>query len=303
MQVGFKTGPKTWDEGKKIILEDRPGLCEVWFRIDKSSEYEDMVAFLRRHEVQIGLHHWGLAAKKYKTNLATNNEEIRQETLAQIKETIDIAADIEGVYVNAHPGAAQVEKVDLDAGRQEPVAGEQTDPEESAALFLAAAEELQVYANEKNVLFTLETMIAKEKYVEGDQTRLFDPQPVPLAVMGTLGSRNNWLANDISHTLASLGAWEADAARCWELFMAFTRHAAPFTRLLHINTLMLPFNGTDSHDGIMRDDFVNGVFPNRQQLIEALTLFRSRPDVFVIPEPHSHMQDNWRALQDLVKSI
>ncbi len=303
MQVGFKTGPKTWDEGKKIVLDDRPGLCEVWFRIDKAGDYEDMLAFLGQHEVNVGLHHWGLAAGKYKTNLATSNADIRQETIQQIKDTIDVAAQIGGVYVNAHPGAAQVEELDLEAGTQKPVAGEVTDPEESGALFLTAAEELEGYAKEKNMVLTLETLPAREQYTLHDRTRIFDPQSVPLAVMGKLGVQGNWLANDLTHTLAALGVWETDEVRRWELFMSFTAATAPFTRLIHANTLVPPYNGTDSHDGVTPEDFARGVAPSRNQFIEIFKLFAGRDDVFVIPEPHSNMQGNFRALQELVKSI
>jgi hypothetical protein len=303
MQVGFKTGPRTWDEGKRIVTEDGARLCELWFRIDQASDYDDMLAWLQKHEVHTGLHHWGLAAKKYKTNLATKNEEIRLETMQQVRDTIDVCADIKGAYVNVHPGAAQVEELNLNDGTQKPVAGEQTDFEESGALFLSAAEELQAYATEKKVVLTLETLPGREKYNQDDRSRLYDPQSVPLAVLGKLGAQGNWLANDITHTLASLSVWESDDAARWELFMQFTRQAAPFTRLLHMNTLMPPHDGSDSHDGVTEEDFSRGVVPTKAQIKEALSLFSDRDDVFLIPEPHRNMQSNFRALQALVESI
>lgn len=303
MQVGFKTGPKTWAEGKRIVEQDSPRLCEVWFRIDKVSEYDEMLSWLQKHDVQIGLHHWGLVAGRYKTNLATSNEDIRQETIQQIKDTIDVSTQIDGAYVNAHPGAALVEEIDLEHGTQRPVVEETTDLEESGALFLSAARELEMYASERKVLLTLETIPAREMYQFHDRRRSYDPQPVPLAVMRKLGAQQNWLANDITHTLATICTWESNELRRWDDCMKFTRQAQLFTRLLHVNTLMPPYNGTDSHDGITPADFAKGVVPRREQIQDILKLFKDRDDVFIIPEPKDMMQDNYRALQALVQSI
>lgn len=303
MQVGFKTGPKTWDEGKRIVEEDGARLCELWFRIDRAAEYDDTLAWLEKHGVRVGLHHWGMVQEKYKTNLATNNDEIRQTTIQQIKDTIDVAADIGGVYVNAHPGAAHLEIKNMTTGEAEPVGEGVTDSEESGALFLQAAEELQIYAKEKGVLLTLETLPGREAFRERDRTRLYDPQNVPLAVMGKLGVQGNFLANDITHTLAALAAWGKDEAQLEALLLQFTRQAAPFTRLLHVNTLQLPHDGADSHDGVTEADFARNVMPKKELLLQLLSVFAERDDVFLIPEPHSNMQNNYRALQELVKSI
>jgi hypothetical protein len=45
MQIGFKTGPRTWEEGKKIVEEEGARLAELWFRVDRASEYDDMLAW------------------------------------------------------------------------------------------------------------------------------------------------------------------------------------------------------------------------------------------------------------------
>ena len=303
MNVGFKTGPKNWEEGMRIVTEHGARLCEMWFRIDRAAAYDDRLSWLKKHEVRTGLHHWGVAAGKYKTNLATNNTDIRQETIQQIKDTIDVGAKIDCAYVNAHPGAAQVEKLDLVGETQEPVAGEITDPEESAALFLSAAEGLQAYAVKKGVLLTLETLPAREQYALGDRSRLYNPCNVPLAVMGKLGAQGNFLANDTTHTLAAVSVQASNQENLWQTFMQFARAAAPFTHLLHINTLLLPHDGSDSHDGVTADDFAKNVAPTREQILEFLRVFAGREDVFVIPEPRNHMKENYLALQALVNSL
>lgn len=303
MHVGFKTGPRTWEEGKKIIADDKPDFCEVWFRIDKAREYDAMLDHLQSHNVRIGLHHWGLAAGQYKTNLATNRKMVRQESMAQIKDTIDVSARIGGVYVNVHPGAAQLEMIDLYAGRQAPVEGAVTAAEESSSLFWQAAEELQRYAERKKILLTFESLPGREPYFFYDRSRSYDAGSISLAVLGELGAKGAWLANDITHTLAMLSVVETEEIGRWNMFMAFTEGAAPFTRLLHANTMTAPYNGTDSHDGLTDQDFANGVRPTREQMRSVLRLFKDRADVWVIPEPRSKMQSNWRALRALVESI
>jgi hypothetical protein len=285
------------------VEEDGARLCEMWFRIDRAAEYDDMLSWLGQRGVRVGLHHWGLAQGNYKTNLATNNEEIRQESIQQIKDTINVGASIKCAYVNAHPGAAQLEISNMETGDAEPAAGAITDPEESGALFLLAAGELQSYAQEKGVLLTLETLPGRETYQAHNRSRLYDPQNVPLAVMSKLGAQGNWLANDITHTLAALSAWETDEAQLEQQLLAFTRAVEPFTRLLHVNTLRLPHDGADSHDGITEIDFLRPVSPDKAKIMELLSIFKERGDVFVIPEPRTNMQNNWRALQELVKSI
>ncbi|MBI3251620.1 MAG: hypothetical protein HYZ62_01780, partial [Candidatus Andersenbacteria bacterium] len=95
MHIGFKTGPLTWAEGKRIVLEEGAAFCEVWFRIDKANEYTQMLTWLTAQSVSVGLHHWGLVDGKYKTNIASKNRTIRQKTIQQIKDTIDIGARME----------------------------------------------------------------------------------------------------------------------------------------------------------------------------------------------------------------
>src|SRR3989344_882128 len=110
MHIGFKTGPRTWEEGKRIVIEEGAKLCEVWFRIDKASDYTEMLDWLTAQGVSVGLHHWGLVDGRYKTNIASKNTNIRQKTLQQIKDTIDIGARIECAYVNMHCGAQAIEE-------------------------------------------------------------------------------------------------------------------------------------------------------------------------------------------------
>lgn len=303
MIVGFKTGPKNWAEGQAIVSELGARFCEVWFRIDKAAAYSDMLDWLQQQKVQVGLHHWGMTRDGYKTNLATNDEGVRQESIAQVKHTIDIGTRIKCAYVNVHPGAQLLETVDLETQTQKPVEIVVTDQTEAIQHLLAAAKELQAYAFERGVLLTIETMPAAEGYDVHRRDRSYFPGNIPLEAFGRLVTQGNYIANDITHTAAALTRQTTDAGQLWHSLVQFTRDIAPATRLLHVNTLLPPHDGRDSHDGILNEDFAKGVFPSLEQWQQLLRIFRDRDDLYVIPEPNAAMRANYVALQELVSHI
>lgn len=302
MQVGFKTGPKTWEEGKVIAQEDGVKLCEVWFRVDKADDYADMFAWLKKEHVAFGLHHWGLVNGKLKTNLATHHAFVRDETIRQIRQTIDIAAQYGCVYVNAHPGSQSLEEIDFATRAQTLRSDARTSADDSARLLLDAVQQLQLYAQTKGVLLTIETLPPSEQVVFDAPLRdqFYRPGNVDLTTMRRLASAGMWIANDISHTTACVAVETGTSeAVMWQGAVQFTQDVAPQTRLLHINTTVPPHNGTDSHNGLLPEDFAQGAFPRAEQLQALLHIFRDRDDVFVIPEPHHNMRENTQALMAL----
>lgn len=299
MVIGFKTGPKNWAEGKRIVLEEGARMCEVWFRIDRASEYEDMFAWLARQKVAVGLHHWGLVDGIYKTNIISPSPDIRRQTVQQIKDVLDVAARRGDVYVNAHCGAAVTEKIAFNPVHQEPAPGDRLEPEEQLRFFLQATDELFAYAKERGVLLTIETLVGREPSGEDNREEYYDSGNTHYSALVTMGQRGGFIANDIAHTASQIMMEESDPARVWQKLFEFTKVAAPYTRLLHINTITPPFNGTDSHDGILPEDFALGGFPSLEQLRLFLAVFRRRDDVFVVPEPRDKMRENHLELKRL----
>lgn len=302
MLAGFKTGPNNWEEGKKIVTEEGASMCEVWYRVDRADEYTEMLSWLSDHDVQVGLHHWGVIDGKYKTNLATSYEPVWRATIEQMKQTIDSAAAVGAAYVNVHPGAASVEVINLDTKEQHMIDDHKTSPEESAALFLEHAKEVHEYASSKDVLLTVETLLGVEMETVGVREPTYDPSIVSLETMKAFSEQGGYVANDITHTMAFLHA-KLQREDVWSELMEFSLAVAPQTRLLHINTVVPPFNGTDSHNGVLDDDWEAGAIPSKDQLLEFLRIFAGRDDVFVVPEPEKDMTGNYRALHDLVNSI
>ncbi len=299
MHIGFKTGPGNWETARRIVIEDAPPFCELWFNILKAEEYQEMIDWLVRHQVKIGLHHWGLCRDSIKTNLATAVADIRAESIRQVKATIDIGAQINCVYVNAHPGAGYLEKMDFDTRTQSRLSVQATSPSRAFFLLLEAARELHNYARDRGVVLTLETLPGMENEYYELRQNVYDPANTSLETMEQLAAAGSYIANDLTHTSAFIHRTSTEPDKVFEMLRAFTRRVQARIRLLHVNTIAPPFNGTDSHHGLLPEDFAQGVFPTREQIATLLTLFKDRDDVYCIPEPHEKMQENFHVLRDL----
>lgn len=301
MTLGFKTGPLNWEVAKKIVGEDGATMCEIWFRIDRADEYSDMIAWLTQHGVRIGLHHWGVALGEYKTNLMTNHEKVRQATIAQIKQTIDIGSEINCAYVNIHPGARCLEKIDLTNQSQALVPDSTTRENDARRLLIEAARELTAYAASKKVLLTIETLPGAENHDFIKNEGWYDPGNASLSDMESLVSSNLPMANDITHTASAIARVNPEPESMWQKLIDFTNGTKQQTKLIHLNTMTPPFNGTDTHNGLLAEDWEVGAWPSRDQIIQLLSLFKHRDDVYVVPEPKAKAQENYRALKELAR--
>ena len=107
------------------------------------------------------------------------------------------------------------------------------------------------------------------------------------------------ITNDFCHTFAD--EFDKPVEQLWQALWEKTRTLAPQTRLLHINTTIPPYNGTDTHNGITAADFqLPGVFPTKEKLIQLLQLFNHRHDVWAINEPSTDHAGNYFSLKNLL---
>ncbi|MEO6077966.1 MAG: TIM barrel protein [Candidatus Andersenbacteria bacterium] len=303
MILGIKTGPKNFEEGQATVTDAGARMAEIWFDVTKAFEYNDMLEWLTKHNVAIGLHHWGIVDKNLKTNLATQDEAVREETMRQIKQTIDIGASIGCAYVNAHPGAEALETIDFTNWKQT-MLEDKTTPEDIARnLFLQAAQELTAYAQSKQVLLTLESITARESAINHDRFDIYDSGNMSLDALEEATKNGAWFANDISHTGTHLLVEHENKSKAWEELINFSTRLAPRTRLIHMNIITPPYNGTDSHDGITDADFSQDTFPDKQGVIAFLQLFKNRGDVYVVNEPKGGVMGNFKALQKLAEGL
>jgi hypothetical protein len=133
---------------------------------------------------------------------------------------------------------------------------------------------------------------------------MYRPGNMSLELMKKLVKEGITIANDFIHTaMAPDYKWPVSREEMWRVLFDFTEETAESTDLLHVNTLLPPYNGTDSHDGITDGDFKRRVFPNRDQLKRLLSLFKDRDDVYLIPEPKENMRENHLALKKILSEL
>ncbi len=301
MTVGFKTGPRNWAEGQRIVTEFGARMCEVWCRADQTEQYTEPLAWFHKRRVTIGLHFWGLCAGNVLPNVATNHADVRTESIQQVKRTVDFAQRTGCVYVNIHPGAQYLENIIFEPLTFSLLDSAATPRATAERLMAEAAHELHEYAAARGVALTIETItrFMKRRPLTADRHDLYDPGTMPLPFFQQLAQHGMHIANDITHTAAALPLTNPARDELWQGVWDFTQSVAQQTRLLHVNTLTPPYNGTDSHDGVTASDWRRGVFPNRSQMITLLALFAGRPEVFAVPEPWRDMAGNFQALLGL----
>ncbi|MCH7951922.1 TIM barrel protein [Patescibacteria group bacterium] len=302
MIPGIKVGPRTW---KTILKDYHPQVCEVWFRIDWVDRYKAMFAFLRREKIPTGLHFWGILPGGIAPNFAFSDREIRDPSVELAKRTIDVASAHEFRYVNIHPGSYRLTRIDFDRECMRPVSGRETTSQEGNAVLFENTSLLHEYAQKRGVLFLVETIPAKEPMhwrdlVKG-RLRTQDMRNVPVSVVEDLAAKGFFVCNDFMHT--AMDVISDDRTYLFDQLFNTSKRLTRQTRLIHVNTMPPPFNGTDGHLGILKKDFAEDVFPSREQLKSLLSLFVDRDDVWAIPEPFSNHAENTKALEVMLEEI
>ncbi len=306
MKVGFKTGPKSWDEGKTIITRHGAKYVELWYRYDWADRYQDFFDFFAAQGVQSGFHYWGVVEGNILPSFCYDEPNQYRQGIESVKSAIDVASSIGAYYVNAHPGSRVLTKLNNDFNQLSLVPSPITPEDRALDLLQEATQELSAYAESRGVHFLIETIPARDSSSWDDlgQSRLktIETHHASMPMLKRLAQEGRLIANDFGHSAASHP--NQDRAIMYADLLAATQALAPQTKLLHINTVLPPFNGTDSHDGILAEDWEAGVFPNEDQLLELLSQFKERPDVWAIPEPKQEkMLDNYLALTAYAEAL
>ncbi len=303
--VGFKTGPKTWDEGRRLVLEEGARFAEVWYRYDRPEDYQTAFQFFRDRGVGFGLHYWGTVGDGILPSFCHPEPKQYQAGLGSVKQAIDVAAEAGAVYVNIHPGTRALTRIGPHFRGVTLVNESVTPVAEAFKLLSAATKQLHDYASDRKVVFLVETVPACDWGPVTDdeaQRPILKTYHASVPMIEALAEQGFEVANDFGHTAAALPS--TDRAKLWDWLLDKTERLAPRTRLLHINTLSEPFSGTDTHDGILAEDWAHSVFPNEEQFLQLLAIFKNRQDVWLIPEPKDGlMRANYLALQKYCRAL
>lgn len=306
MKVGFKTGPKSWQEGQQIITEHGAKYVELWYRYDWEDRYQDFFDFFAQQGVACGLHYWGVVDGNILPSFCYDEPNQYRQGIESVKVAIDAASRAGAYYVNAHPGSRVLTKLNDDFNQLSIIDGPITSEERGLQLLLEAAQELSAYAQSRGVHFLIETIPARDSSSWSDLGELrkepIETHHASMSMIESIAERGILIANDFGHSAASQP--NENRITMYHDLLAATQTLAPQTKLLHVNTVLPPFNGIDTHDGILVDDWAAGVFPNEVQFKELLQQFTRRPDVWAIPEPkEDKMLANYLALIDYVHEL
>lgn len=304
LHPGLKVGPTDW---RNRLEASGAQYCEVWYHAQEPKKYEKLFKYLQKHQIATGLHFWGTIDEKWEPNIAYPGPTL-EKTLSLIKTTIDVANAHHFHYINIHCGNRKLINVDL--VKQHFVPDEKS-PEipldQAESIQRQSLNQLNVYAQKQKVLFLVETVPAnvptRSFHTPNARLQAVDQYTLPVATLIRRAQLDGiHITNDFCHTFADEfdkpldGLWQA----LWKKSVAL----APSTKLIHINTIIPPYNGTDTHNGITQTDFkLPGVFPDKEKLKQLLKLFKARNDVWAIGEPSTDHVGNYQALTQLISKL
>ncbi len=297
-------GPEDWLSRYK---QTQAAYCEVWYNVLEPRRYREVFSYIQAKSIHTGLHFWGTIAGKWEPNIA--HPKYLEKTLNLIKLSIDEAAKHQFSYVNIHCGNRKLIKIDLQTQLFLPDDESDELPLEQAETFQQQSLlELTSYATNKGILLLVETIpanTATQGVTNNTTARLQVTSQYSLPVASIIRRAEQdsiFITNDFCHTFAD--EFDKPLETLWQALWSKTTALEPFTKLLHINTVIPPHNGTDSHHGITTADFkLPGIFPTRDQYIELLKFFKTRDDVWAINEPSDNHVENYRALVKLISEL
>lgn len=300
MQAGIKIGLRDCQER---ISQTHASVCEVYFRIDQKDRYDELFSMLKARKISAGLHFWGFLKNDILYNLAYPESQIREQSLTLIKKAIDVAGRWGAYYVNVHPGNRAIVEMDLNKGLYRNISHFVT-YELAEKTLLENAKILHEYALNKNVLFLIETVSALDNthwYNEKTRNEPVDVGYIHVNTLIRLSQQGFYFTNDLGHTIGD--EISDNRVYLYQKLLEKTRALFPQTKLIHTNTTKAPFNGTDTHNGLLDEDFKQNVLPTKKQFMEILNIFKKRNDVWLIPEPLKNHEENYQELQKMVNLI
>lgn len=280
MRLGIKVGPHGWRE--KLVGPVQIEHAEVYFDLARLEAYAPLFSWLRERGMEAGLHASSTLADGLMPNLGSADAEVRAASGALLRQTIEVAAEAGMEHVVVHPGSCRDWGIrdGRTYARGAPATPEGRDREIVGALLRLAA-----YAAERGVALLAENMPAYDfaSYDPVDRVHVIDPGFVPYRLLAALGARGVGLCVDVGHLYAEMSA-QTPGVDPTPQVMAVTPALVPYTRLIHLSTVVPPFNGTDSHDGFLEADYARGAIPTRAQLLAWLALFDG-DRICAVPEP------------------
>lgn len=303
MKVAVKVGPEDWQKTFSITGAQ---YCEVWFRLDWQRKYIPLFKFLHKNKISFGLHFWAQVQGKYYPNLLYLKDNVAEQSFDLIKKTIEIAAKWQATYVNFHPESYRLNLLDLDKKEIKTLNPQQPiNREKSFTQLLFYLQKIKKYGGKKGVISLIETVPkfvpADFKDIKTGRFKIQKSEGLETERFFKLVELGFPICFDIGHTIGQ--CLTENRKKLFAYLLKAAKKMRPMVNSIHITTTIPPFNGTDSHNCVLAEDFKAGAFPNRTQLIKLLSLFKEK-DVWLIPEPHKgKMIANFFALKKIVAEL
>ncbi len=303
IKTGIKIKPDNWVE---CLLDSQATCCEVWFLINKANNYADMFQFLKRKQIRTGLHFRGVIEDNMLANPADPDKAIRSNSILLMEKCIEIASRNGFSYVNIHPGYAQLWKFDAEKQIFMIADNSKHRYQDSKYAFRESAVLLHEYGQKNNVnvlwespSFRAPADLNKETM---DHSCLRSTDALNSFILERIAKKDGILVtNNITNIMSELQS--ASKSEIVNYLFDRTEKLAPYTKLLHINTLLRPYNDIHNHYGITDAGFNNEEMPTKDQLRQLLELFNGRNDIWAINESrHKHVQ-NYKALRELLVDV
>lgn len=301
MIPGFKIGLRDWREKLEAA---HPSFVEVYFRVDKIPEYAEMFDYLKTHNIKFGLHFWGVLKNGIEPNLLSRHKWIQNQSVMLMQAAIKVAAEHKCVYVNVHPGALKERILDLDKSSFAMADLPETELETGRKNLLENALRLKKIAGKYGVLFIYETLPTNSPvnwFAARGPNNMIIAKQCPIEFYEDLMKEGYFLANDFGHT--ACGVVSDARETVINHLINWTKKVAPATKLIHCNSTLPPFDGVDTHLGLLPVDFAKSPLPNREELIELLKIFKNRDDVYILNEPDEKHVENYFELKKLLDLV
>ena len=301
MKLGIKVGPSRNNEHD--IEETHPAFVEVWFDITKADDYDDLFSYLDKQHIPFGLHFWGKTRDGIWPTIAYPDASIIKESMNLMRETIDITARHNGLYVNIHP--SPYAKITVDYPKQRyTVLTPPSDLPAATHRFMDNVLQISAYAKDHNVLLTIETTSLRvaNRWIDDpvdSRSHAFPIFELPIAVFPEIQKHGLAIANDFGHTASSMISDDPNAVR--QYLTEKTQEFLPSTKLLHLGFIIPPYSGMDFHDELDNPIFdTQKAIPDKNQFLELLKLFSKQPDVLALVEPRLNHAKNFFLAQKLL---
>lgn len=299
MKLGLKVASRVQDI--ENLQKTKAKFCEIRFVFEQADSFKPLLRYIKKAGIQPNFHFWAAFENNIMANPAAPGK-LGKQTAQAIKETIRLASKYKAGYVVIHPGTTMKNILNQTTPGVQPIETI-TSVEEAEKILIERLKKLSRFAEEYHLELITETVTPldpiKWMSAEGRQ-KTIDIGSLPLSTIEKIAQKGFPIANDFEHTACNYQS--ADKKTLFDFLYKKTKELEAFTKLVHLGYLIPPYNGTDFHGNLNDKQFVSDfALPNKKETIQLLKLFKSRKNLWVIPEPVTDHIGSYKISREMIK--